>query len=151
MIPWLFLPEVISVIAFLLKRLIPDEKLAESLCEEAVRRIGSGTVDGDSVEGFRRQLLDALEIDGIRKDIQAVSLAAFASTLMLAASPEGRGTAFQAAVIWAICYLANARFAALAEGVRRSSRARLFHVGAFACFWALSLGLKFFKILRFFD
>lgn len=140
--PWLFFPELIASVSFLLKRLFRDEKLADNLTDEVTRRIGGSSIDVDAISGFRRQLLDVLEIDGIKKDIQSASLATFASTLMLASSAQNRHTAFLASALWVICFLLNSRFSGLSEGVRTSARIRRLHITSFVLFLCLSVGLK---------
>lgn len=137
-----FIPESFAAVSFIIKRAIRDHKLADSLSDEAARRLGQSTIDGDSLEGFRRSILDALEIDGIRRDIQAASLSSLAGTLVLMAKTSNSLGAEVCAIIWGIAMIVNSRFTSFPEGRRTFERLRKLHLLGFLGFWILSVAAK---------
>lgn len=144
--PWILLPEAVALITFILKRIFRDDKLPRLLVNESIRRLAPQEVDCATVTGLQTELVNALELDSIRKDIQAASLAAFSGGIVLAFEKPSESFMFILVIAWLALTLFTGRLAALPESARDFRKLKALQLIGFAGLWSVSVAVKCYRL-----
>jgi len=118
---WMFiyLPDAVALVAFGIRRLLPDKRVAESLVDETASTLGcSGALIG-SVKGAYLQAADRLDFEGVRKDVQTCSAASLAGVLAKAGTPAFANWVLVLTVAWIFLLIIANTLNVPVNGVRR--------------------------------
>ena len=76
-----YLPDVVALFAFGLRRVLPDRRLADALVNETKSHLKCLNSPAGSIEGATLHVRDRLDFEGVRRDVQSCSAASLAGVL----------------------------------------------------------------------
>ncbi len=120
-----YLPDVVAVFAFGLRRVLPDRGLADAIVKEVASHLKCFNSPKGAIEGVTLLVRDRLDLEGVRKDIQSCSAASVAGVLARAGDPRFTEVALILTAIWVLLLVFANTVNAPTNGVRERRRRRV--------------------------
>jgi high-affinity K+ transport system ATPase subunit B len=124
---WIFtyLPDVVALVAFGVRRLLPDRRLAESLVDETANMLGCSGATVGSFAGVTDHVADRLEFEAVRKDVQTCSAVSLAGVVARAGTPTFINWALILTAAWIFLLIIANSLNVPVNGVRRRRSRRV--------------------------